>query len=146
MTIQWVEGAPRFLQGHYAPTSTESSANKGAYDFGALQFFWDRFNQTVSFLQYMDESNVQTWANYPLDLDSLATIGFLSLIVPYDDNYVRWAVTDYDPTPNEVIADKFFNGQYGILFWNRPNGKLFKLSAYETNPEGGYIQTWTQIV
>src|SRR5882762_471659 len=117
MTIQWVEGAPRFLQGHYAPTSTESSANKGAYDFGALQFFWDRFNQTVSFLQYMDESNVQTWANYPLDLDSLATIGFLSLIVPYDDNYVRWAVTDYDPTPNEVIADKFFNGQYGILFW-----------------------------
>lgn len=146
MTIKWVEGAPRFLQGQYAPISTESSANKGAYDFGALQFFWDRLNAAVYFLQFMDESNVCTWASYPLDLDSLATISFLPLIVPLDDNYVRWAVADYDPTPNEAIADKFFNGQYGIFFWNQPSGKLFKLTAYESNPDGGYIQTWIQII
>lgn len=146
MTIKWVEGAPRFIQGHYAPTSTETGANKSAYDFGALQFFWDREHQTVSFLQFIDESNIQTWANYPLDLDSLATIGFLPLIVPYNDNYVRWAVADYDPTPDEAIADKFFNGEYGLLFWNQPAGRLFKLSAYEPNIGGGYTQTWTQLI
>ncbi len=146
MTIRWVEGAPRFLQGQYAPTTTEASANKGAFDFGALQFFWDRLNSNVYFLQFMDGDNIQTWANYPQDLDSLGIISFLTLIVPYNDNYVRWAVSDYDPTSNEDIADKFFDGEFGILFWNQPNGKLFKMTAYEPNPDGGYIQTWTQII
>lgn len=145
MTIQWVEGAPRFLQGLDAPTTTEADANKGAYDFGALQFFWDRLNQAMYFLQFMDSENVQTWASYPTDLDSVGIVSMLMLMVPFDD-YTRWAVADYDPTPNEDIADKFFNGQYGLLFWNRPAGNLFKLTGYVSNPDGGYTQTWTQII
>ena len=146
MTIKWVEGAPRFMQGHAAPASNESAASKDAYDFGALQFFVDRTNQNLYFLQFMDENNVQTWAAYPTDLDSVTIISILMLIVPLDDNYSRWAVADYDPTPNENIATKFFNGQYGLLFWNRVAGNLFKLSSYSDNGDGTYTQTWTQVV
>ena len=149
MSIKWVEGAPRFLQGNYVPTSNESDASKSAYDLGVLQFFWDRLNQNLYWLKFMDENNVQTWGAYPVDLDSIGIISILMLIVPLDDNYTRWAVADYDPTPSENIADKFFNGQYGLLWWTKlgaEDSKLFKMTAYEPNPDGGYIQTWTQIV
>ena len=146
MAIKWVEGSPRFIQGHYAPTANEASVNTDAFNFGVLQFFYDRLNQALSFLQFIDGSNNQTWASYPLDLDSIGIISILMMIVPLDDNYTRWAVADYDPTPNEDIAAKFFNGQYGILFWNQVAGHLFKLSAYSNNGDGTYTQTWTQII
>lgn len=143
MSKQWYTGTPRFYQGNNPPSSQEA-ISIDAYNYGVLSFFWDRLNCKLLFLINIDagNNNAQTWTGYPGDATNL----LYPSVLPILGDKLGWFVSDDDPTSNEPIPINFFDGTYGVLWWTKVAGKLFRLSAYSDNGDGTFNQTWTQIV
>lgn len=144
MTIKWIDGSPRIYQGNASPTTTESSVNIDAYNAGIMQFFIDRVSGIFYFLKSIDNNNLQTWVEFTYDINFLMSMGFIMNVVPYGN--VRAAYADYDPTTSENISSQFFDLSYSLPWWNYSSGKVWNLTAYSSNGDGTFTQTWTQVV
>jgi hypothetical protein len=148
MPFQSFSGTPQFLQGNYAPTQNEA-VDMGRFNFGVITFFWDRLNEKMMWLQSVDSNNLQTWVDYPGDIDSLNILSVLPTVQGASgspENKFYWFIADYGPTSSENISGSLFDGTYGMLWWDKSSGNLYKLTAFSPNGDGTFNQTWTQIV
>lgn len=141
MSFESFTGTPILIQGNYAPTQSEN-INIQAWQQGILHFFWDRLNNKMLWLQNIDSNNLQTWIDYPQDIDSLCIISVLPIL----SNKLYWFVANYSPTSAELIPGNLFDGTYGMLWWNNTTMNLFKLTGFTANGDGTYTQSWTQII
>lgn len=145
MALKWIDNGTRIYEGNYVPTTSESCVDSVAYSFGIMQFFIDRASEIFYFLQSIDSgTNLQTWVPCSFNLNSIMAITLLLNIIP--TGRIRQAYADYDPTPNETIDSQFFDISCGLPWWNYSNGKVWNCTAYSSNGDGTFTQTWTQIV
>jgi len=134
-------GTPQIIQNQGAPSDNQilTESQLAAFNQGILLFFWDRENTELYFLQFIDsETGLQTWTKFPMDPDTLMWIGFLPVL-----QKLYWCVSNSNPSDNENINPVFYDNSYGILWWCRVTGSVFKMTSWDSDAG---TQVWTQII